>query len=452
MGGNDLTFELRWILVPVVLLLACGIGRPLGGQEGDPPGNRTIHIYYTGDTRGILEPCGCTSGQLGGISRRDAYLEGVRGGENVLVLDLGGVIDRPGRQPAIKFEVSLDAMSAMRYALINVGPGDLLMGVDRLIERAARGEGRFVSANLSRVDRGRPFPARVEVEVGSLAIGVYGVLSPSALQGAGGAAVLSIDDPVTALEAAIASEEPDSIDLRVLLAHVDLEEARQIVEALPHFDIVLYDTGDLFSPPEGVRTDSALLASAGTMGRHLGRIAIEVDAQGRPGEVRHEVVPMSEMVGVSDRMVRLLEEYQERLKLEQVLENRFRGPHPDGKYLGSESCRECHEADHAIWKDTAHAHAYDVLVEKGNAWDPECAVCHSTGFSYRSGFLSPDDPRDLDQVGCEACHGPGERHVATEGSVTMGPVGAEGCRSCHTAMQTPHFDFEEFFATIEHGR
>jgi len=34
------------------------------------PTGRTVTIIYTGDTRGWVEPCGCSEGVLGGLPRR----------------------------------------------------------------------------------------------------------------------------------------------------------------------------------------------------------------------------------------------------------------------------------------------------------------------------------------------------------------------------------------------
>ena len=34
------------------------------------PTRRTVTIIYTGDTRGWVEPCGCSEGVLGGLPRR----------------------------------------------------------------------------------------------------------------------------------------------------------------------------------------------------------------------------------------------------------------------------------------------------------------------------------------------------------------------------------------------
>jgi hypothetical protein len=172
----------------------------------------------------------------------------------------------------------------------------------------------------------------------------------------------------------------------------------------------------------------------------------------------------------------------------------FIGPGAKG-YVGSEKCRPCHAAIHAQWRRTPHARMLrdatkersavaavdfsrvpfgreDILWTIGSRreqkyltytdddwyvlpnwwnlrrdeWEPYrtfnwlekpytiwCAGCHTTGFdpATRTAF----EPG----VGCEACHGPGERHVAGLGRA--GIVNPDRlakarrdmvCEQCHT--------------------
>jgi hypothetical protein len=47
-------------------------------------------------------------------------------------------------------------------------------------------------------------------------------------------------------------------------------------------------------------------------------------------------------------------------------------------------------------------------------WNARCAECHATGFvkNYDAGARTYDSGQAEIGVGCEACHGPGEAHVA----------------------------------------
>ncbi len=170
------------------------------------------------------------------------------------------------------------------------------------------------------------------------------------------------------------------------------------------------------------------------------------------------------------------------------------GPGAEG-YVGSETCKECHEEVYTQWKLTPHANMLrdakknpDAVAAKdfsgvpfgkgdirwtigshwiqkyltfidndyyvlpkywnlvANDWEPYsifnwrerpytifCDGCHTTGFD--PGTKSFHEP----SIGCEACHGPGEKHVAS--SAPKDIVNPEKltkerrdmiCEACHT--------------------
>ena len=99
----------------------------------------------------------------------------------------------------------------------------------------------------------------------------------------------------------------------------------------------------------------------------------------------------------------------------------------DGKYMGVEKCKKCHEAkaagsQYSKWKETKHAKAWDALAtdeakkvakEKGID-DPQksdaCVKCHVTGHGVDAAkFDKSFDPKL--GIQCESCHGPAEKHI-----------------------------------------
>lgn len=155
------------------------------------------------------------------------------------------------------------------------------------------------------------------------------------------------------------------------------------------------------------------------------------------------------------------------------------------KYIGADKCKSCHSAadvgdQYGHWKETKHAHAFDVLAseeanklaaEKGIA-DPQtdaaCVKCHVTAYGVpedeiKKGFDSKKG------VQCETCHGPGENHMkarfaaASAGDpppegVKIGPdeilssPGEKTCLACHNSESPSYkpFCFHEFSAKIRH--
>ena len=111
-----------------------------------------------------------------------------------------------------------------------------------------------------------------------------------------------------------------------------------------------------------------------------------------------------------------------------------------------------------MWTQKKHAIAYPTLVKVEHQYDPECVKCHVIGLGYESGFKNEFSPEDLREVGCEACHGPGNKHI--ESVLTQKPyVGTGGqprmkCVDCHTTEHSAGFSGHEreYFQKIVHWK
>jgi len=127
----------------------------------------------------------------------------------------------------------------------------------------------------------------------------------------------------------------------------------------------------------------------------------------------------------------------------------------NARYVGSDSCRECHASEFQTWAASPHAAAATTLSKAGRSSDAACLACHTTGFGQPGGF--PKDGAvqahsDLARVGCESCHGPGGDHVE-QGAAKIGTIVSLGdkcdscvilqiCGSCHDDANDPGFEFE----------
>jgi len=118
-------------------------------------------------------------------------------------------------------------------------------------------------------------------------------------------------------------------------------------------------------------------------------------------------------------------------------------------YSGNESCGICHELEQETWFFTQHASAYDTLVKHGAANDEECVGCHVVGYSESGGFTSAQQTPDLEDVGCESCHGRGGPHVSPD----FNPNGdySAACATCHTPEHSLGFEYATFLPRISHA-
>jgi peroxiredoxin len=118
-------------------------------------------------------------------------------------------------------------------------------------------------------------------------------------------------------------------------------------------------------------------------------------------------------------------------------------------YSGNDACGVCHELEHETWTFTTHANAFDTLVKHTVETDAECVSCHVVGYGQPGGFVSATSTPELEDVGCESCHGRGGPHLSP-GFVQEGNY-ESACKTCHDAKHSLGFDYATFAPRISHA-
>ena len=88
-------------------------------------------------------------------------------------------------------------------------------------------------------------------------------------------------------------------------------------------------------------------------------------------------------------------------------------------------------------------------MKVGKQFDPECIECHVVGFGRDGGFHSEAASPQLLEVGCEACHGPGKKHIAAGGE-HLQEFTVKNCIMCHNDERSPAFNAGEAWINIRH--
>lgn len=117
-------------------------------------------------------------------------------------------------------------------------------------------------------------------------------------------------------------------------------------------------------------------------------------------------------------------------------------PQPTGPYVGAEVCAQCHANIHTEWSATLHTQAMTALQSVGQADNPGCLPCHTTGYGQDGGFVSLATTPELANVQCEDCHGPARQHVMNVTDKSLAPivsVSSDVCGKCHTTDTYPQF-------------
>ena len=447
-----------------------------------------VAIAITGMEQGYIEPCGCAGmdRMTGGMSRRYALFQELRKkGWPLVAFDVGGLAHGTGLEAETKFHTLAESKEKMGYNAVGFGADDLRLPADGLVSVAAAVNGKpsvFVSANvgLFGFDQNVTQTSRI-VKAGGMKIGVTAVLGKQYQKQFRNTDVETCD-PDVALNK-IMPELKRNADYLVLLANTTQAEAIDLVKKYPAFNVaVLADSPELPSnTPEFVRGTRTLLVPVGRKGASVIVLGLY---DGAPS-VRYQRVLLDSRFDLSTdaghraplEMKRLMDGYQEQLK---VFGFAGLGLRPaasplaeqNGRYVGSQKCESCHEKSYDIWKRSGHAHAYKTLETQDppRNYDPECVSCHVIGwhptkfFPYEGGFEGPKKTPHLKNVGCEDCHGPGEKHCTAElgGNkelqkkyrkavrITREQSKKEQCMTCHDLDNSPDFDFDKYWPLIEH--
>jgi len=480
----------RGLLVALLLLLpAAGlVAWPAAGEKPDdeagaaeegplvPEGDRPdLILIYTGRVRGFVEPCGCPRNPAGGLSRRAAYLDLLadRYPRASIVLaetgDFAADPDEPGRLKSSTYVQGLDEFG---YDVVGLGERELTGGLD-LFEDLFRKKGfPLISASFTLRGSAEPFVEPYVVrEVAlrrgrSIRIGFISLTSHNsafASVAADGRAVVT-RDPVAQARSWLPRVKAES-DLVVLLANLSGREVRDVVEAVPGaIDLVLAAWSDRISPRALEEIGGVPTLYSGDQGRRLGEVRIFLDDHKVSRMIAHHIHLTRRYPEVPkyQRLIDgMLTKVNEMMKVRALAEAKS-APASAGsgggatdeatrgdRFVGAARCLTCHDDAYRVWEHSRHAHAMQTLVGSNQDYNPECVVCHNTGFGEPNGFRSTTATPELANVQCEACHGHGSGHLR-DSSATYGAVAPRTCFACHTRENSPEFSFFKYWNTIKH--
>lgn len=440
-----------------------------------------LAIVITGRQDGYLEPCGCAGldRMRGGLSRRHSMVDSLRKkGWPLVLLDVGGLSKRFGPQAMLKFRTSVEAMTKMDYQAVGLGTAELRFSAAELVTLVAGEQGRpsrFVSANVGLFGHSSQItPRKRIIRAAGLRLGVTSVLGRQYQREIHNPDI-EMTDPETELSRLV-PELRRACDLIILLAHATKQESVALAQRFPAFDVVVTAGGLPVPPaePAQIEGSKALLIEVGEKEKDAVVLGV-FDDPSQP--LRYQRTPLDSRFPASADMKSLMVAYQEELRqlgLEGLGVRPM--PHPrkavQGNFIGSKRCAPCHKTSYEAWMASGHAKATRTLVkfDPPHQFDPECITCHVTGwrpqscFPYDSGYLGLDTTPNLEAVGCESCHGPGEAHAAAElegnealkqklrRSVAVAKADAKQhvCSRCHDVNNSPDFEFEAYWSGVAH--
>jgi hypothetical protein len=452
------SFSLRmtgWNAFALMLaVVLCGCEKRASNQAFELP------IFFTCDTQGRLEPCGCFAGQFGGLTRLRSVLASQ---PRVSVrVDVGDAIGGREDYDIIQYRYMLQAFADMNYDVLNAGHREAQLSATQLQDLRTHSPLPLMSANL--VDRSSRKPLldsyRI-VQRNGMRICLVGVVDPNGVGELGDGLVIE------AMESAITrviEEVRGRTDMIVLLAFADEEKLMRLAQQFYEVDVIL--GGKVRQPAQELRKENrSLIYFVTNEARALGILTLKIasDRSIAPGD--NKILLLHDRIPQAPEFIDLVRQYRAEIRRTRLAvdnpgnlgQDMVPGVRAPAEYVGSARCVACHAEAGTVWEKSGHSHAFATLQARDADGDPKCIACHTIGFGSASGYQRSLGARYLVDVGCESCHGPGSLHVRKmEGEDTIDftfrPLDAGDCQKCHYGEFSRPFKWDEFWSPIRHGK
>ena len=451
----------RGFVIATVLLALVASGW-LAFRKPAATASAELTFFFTGDVRGRLVPCGCFTGQYGGLTRIATML-GKSSSADTLKVDVGDAIEGPADYERIEYRYIQRAFAKLGYEALNVGHREAALSAAQLRELQAHAAVPMLSANLLDAATGQPiFESHRIVRRGPWRIALIGVLDPRLGDPPGeGLKIEKMETRLTSLLPAL----KEAADFIVLLAFTDEAGMAGLARQFYELDVIL--GGKVKQPSQHfTRENRSLLLATTNQSRALGTLRVKLEERGRMAPLKGEVVLVSDQIPQDEEIRALASAYRDevrgaRLALDDPADlqgDMVPGVKTAATYAGSQSCASCHAAATQTWAKTGHAHAFATLKHAGADADPNCIGCHTVGFRTPGGYRREFRGAKLADVGCESCHGPGSQHVtersagAQDVAFHFRKLGEGDCTKCHHGEFSRPFDYAKFWPVVKHGK
>ena len=288
--------------------LALSVALPAGARLRQ---NANPSHFFSGDTGGELTSCGCKTEDLGGLSRRAAFLDTLTSsGWDYPLLDAGGLgaYGPLNAQTRLKLETLCRALGAMGYDAVTVGREDVKHGPD-VVRQIAEWLGQPLLATNFTLPAGTSEPSRI-ITSRQHTVGVIALMDP-ALADSGAAWVNA--QPFASVASAV-EQLAAQVDVVVALAQItDLATAERLMDELPQENVVLAGNKGLLPGELKVMPNGGIMG-VGTQGKHLGRIELVLDADQTIREVYGDYLPVIKDWGFRPYVDDLIATYHRKMR------------------------------------------------------------------------------------------------------------------------------------------
>ena len=269
---------MKQYIITLILLLNITIG--LQAQE--------LVIIHTNDTHSRIEPLPDTdkyNPDLGGVVRRAAYIEKVRGeNENVLLFDAGDFVQGTPYFNMFKGDVEVEAMNILNYDAVTLGNHEFDYGMDVLTNIVKKAKFPIVCTNydFSQTEIANYIKPYHIIYKNGVKIGILGAnVNPVGLIASTHYDGMEFLSPIeTANKTAEMLRKEQNCDVVICLSHLGYRNELDLAEKSRNIDIIIGGHSHTFMTKPVYRKNldgnEVLVFQTSGRGAYVGRIDVKL--------------------------------------------------------------------------------------------------------------------------------------------------------------------------------
>ncbi len=227
-----------------------------------------------------------------------------------MLVDSGNSFIDKGTAPELTAQTTIKGMNLLQYDALNIGQGELSLGIEFLQQLQKDALFPLVSANIFLKENGRPLGEQFLIKnFSGITVGITGVVSPALVQDRSpSAAFLTIEDPLKALER-IVPELRKRSDVVILLSHVGGPYTNVLVRKIPGIDVaVVGNHRGAEAQPEQVGT--TLVLKNCNKGQYIGVLHLSLGAKGKIINAENSLDKIAGTIALDPEANTLVKEYK----------------------------------------------------------------------------------------------------------------------------------------------
>lgn len=410
----------------LLFFLSCNSNLQINQKKNN---KNELIIYYTANAKGEIRPCGCAwETDIGGLARRATILKNSTKDDN-LIIEGGDVFLSGGKQQEIKAQIAISAMQKMGYIYWVLGEKDLYYS--NLLQKT---NFTFISANLtSKTLNIKPY---IILKINNnFSLGISGVVANTLINNKNFTAKNYTDSLKK-----IISELKNKVNFIIIFFHLAEADVSKLTKIFPEINLSI-----LVDVDEAQNYNKTKIISVADRGRNIGKIKINLKNK----NILYEIIKLDNKIKDDPEITKLYDRYNKEVKKLAAKNKKIIVDKTN--FLTVVSCKNCHQKEYKTWEKSKHKQATQDLKKSGREYDPECLICHSTGYNEEGGFLNLKSTPQLSGVQCESCHSSGSQHIKNLKSL-YGKIEPKNfcAKKCHDKKNSPEFKVEKYLSKIKH--